>query len=385
LLNLPWKLYQAVNGIGSDNYLSQFIKKNPARIEEGTLELADWLHRLSENAQRYITHEIPYGVFSLRKINYKDDLMISEWIIGSVVILLTLYGVRQIREHRFFITAYFICTFAILLNWPELWFGPRFLFTLVPFIMLFSLAGLTEFTRQFIRNEKRRKFAHYASLAVVFIALSGFAYKGVERLNAFSKAFFIKGFKDYIEMAKWCRQHIKNPNAVIAARKPNLFHIYSDKYVVRYRLTPNKEELIEELEKSKVTHVVIEQLGYSSSSIYLNPAIQKYPYKFKKISESQNETQSGKTMLLAFRPRLGYSGDFDEDNKRKGFGKFVFENGNVYEGDWDNGVRNGTGKLLLTNGNVLEGSWENDKLVGTVKVLDPNNNFLYEVPATDLQ
>ena len=42
--------------------------------------------------------------------------------------------------------------------------------------------------------------------------------------------------------------------------------------------------------------------------------------------------------------------------------KIVYENGNVYEGKWKNGMKCGKGRLTYPNGDYFEGIWKDDKM-----------------------
>ena len=66
-----------------------------------------------------------------------------------------------------------------------------------------------------------------------------------------------------------------------------------------------------------------------------------------------------------------YEGTLNSDTpayERCGQGKMTYaDNGEVYEGEWENNKRHGNGKLLASNNTVLfEGKWENDEYCGTV-------------------
>ncbi len=52
-------------------------------------------------------------------------------------------------------------------------------------------------------------------------------------------------------------------------------------------------------------------------------------------------------------------------NCSNGNGKYVWQNGSTYEGQWKNGKREGLGKYHYSNGSVYEGQWLNDKKNGT--------------------
>lgn len=52
-----------------------------------------------------------------------------------------------------------------------------------------------------------------------------------------------------------------------------------------------------------------------------------------------------------------------KDNKKKGLGKIVYENGDVYYGDWVDDIRDGKGKLEYKNGDVYEGDFFNNEKI----------------------
>ena len=41
-----------------------------------------------------------------------------------------------------------------------------------------------------------------------------------------------------------------------------------------------------------------------------------------------------------------------------GDGKHYFNQGDIYEGNWEKFIRHGKGKQIYKNGNVYEGNWE---------------------------
>ncbi|CAL6088243.1 Conserved_hypothetical protein [Hexamita inflata] len=50
--------------------------------------------------------------------------------------------------------------------------------------------------------------------------------------------------------------------------------------------------------------------------------------------------------------------------KKMEFGTVNYANGDVYSGNWANGMRNGTGKQIFSNGDEYEGEWMNDQYHG---------------------
>ena len=61
--------------------------------------------------------------------------------------------------------------------------------------------------------------------------------------------------------------------------------------------------------------------------------------------------------------KIMYEGDYIND-KREGNGKYIWENGNYYIGQWKNSLRNGKGTMYYSNGKIKhEGDWINGEFV----------------------
>jgi hypothetical protein len=72
-----------------------------------------------------------------------------------------------------------------------------------------------------------------------------------------------------------------------------------------------------------------------------------------------------------------YVGDLNSRGERNGYGTFVADNGNEYEGEWKNDKREGHGKAKYNTGDVYIGNWVNCKRhgLGTMYI---ENGDVYE-------
>ena len=68
-----------------------------------------------------------------------------------------------------------------------------------------------------------------------------------------------------------------------------------------------------------------------------------------------------------------YEGDY-QDDKRHGHGNIRFANGHMYEGYWENDKMHGKGKYTFDDGSVYEGHLENDKIHGKGTLSWANGN-----------
>jgi hypothetical protein len=133
-------------------------------------------------------------------------------------------------------------------------------------------------------------------------------------------------YKNYFALAEWINENADDAS-ITAVRKEGLFYLFSKKNVTNDKKTLDREAQIEYLKSKNVNYIIVEQLGYSSTSKYLVPVIDRYPNKFKTIKQLQNPN----TYLMQFLPELGYSGAWKND-KRNGYGTYVWEDGRKYIG-----------------------------------------------------
>ena len=82
------------------------------------------------------------------------------------------------------------------------------------------------------------------------------------------------------------------------------------------------------------------------------------------LGEFKNNLPNGKGIKYYKNGNILYEGDW-VNGKQEGKGKVIYENEEYYIGQFKNGLRNGKGKFYYSNGNVeYEGDWSNDGFVG---------------------
>lgn len=371
-LALPWQIRS--HSLGGSSYLRQLVRKNPYRPELGELEFADWFTRIFQNMERYITREIPSGIYNFFTVNnYNDDISQQEWLVGIITASLILFGLIRLKEKGLLILFYLLSTFGILLLWPSVWTGPRFIIPLIPFLLFLLIYGVTQLFLQLIQYvfTLNHKHAFYLVLTAASFFYGFKVYQQpLDQLRSNSKTEYPANFKNYFEIAEWVQANTPD-TSVTCCRKGQLFYLHSEKKVSSFKSTLDIEDQINFLKKNGTDYVVLEQLGYSSTNKYLYPAVQRYPNKFKVIKHIKNPD----TYLLKFSPDLGYTGEW-ENNQRSGYGTFVWENGITFAGNWKNNVRNGQGTLYFSDGRQLEGSWKDDKLHGPAVIKSKEGDII---------
>lgn len=426
LLVSPWQIRS--QSLGGNSYVNQLLMKNPYRPEMGPMEISDWPQRFAMNAKRYFALEIYNGVLPFENIDYKQcvaqlkieadteetadstakaqaiafekltleekeksaaergmagskvEISTNDYILTVMLLLLMAFGLFRLKDYWILIGLYLAGTFGILFLWPEAWFGIRFMLPLVPILIMLALNGLVQLPI-ITTDLLKRKPIWILSIVLpfaVFMTLHGDYEKRVVELENRAKGVYISKFKNYFDIATWANKSIPR-DAVVSCRKPQLFYLYADRWVTGFKNTLDQEELIEGLKDDEVTHVVLDQLGYASTSRYLYPAIKKYPGKFKVIHQLKDPD----TYIMEFHYDMGYTGEWLDD-KKHGQGTYKWTNGMSYEGGWENNLRNGQGKFIWPNKQVFEGEWKNDKRNGPGKLVNPDGSWMEATWTNDI-
>jgi hypothetical protein len=98
--------------------------------------------------------------------------------------------------------------------------------------------------------------------------------------------------------------------------------------------------------------------------------------KLKKVQFSEEEdyqniplSTAAKTVIprnirIQYSLEEWYEGEIDEQYRRNGYGIYKYENDDIYEGEFYNGLRHGEGEYTYNDGSVYRGDWLKDKKHG---------------------
>ncbi len=411
---MPWQNYVSSNG--GSFYVKQLMAKNPYRMEEGNMSgFGDWSGRFFENLERYVGREIPYAVYGEKFMKYVDPktgdptpIQNSEMMLGLFVIGLALFGVFKLPKHRWLIFGIVLGTMSVVMLWPEVWFGPRFIIPMIPiitFLFIFGLYKLIELAIQKIAGERLKKVRPIILQAVIILPIIFYIGSkmtpGIDKLNEVAQHKYHPKYSNYFLLAEWVKVNTPK-DAIICCRKPAMFSFFSNRACHMYRKKENRELILENFKEMGVDYVVLDGLGYSSTGLYLQPAINKYRWKFEKAKIVGNIKKPGDprnplNYLFKFNPESGYTGEFNGDKKegqgkliyfdksvyegefknnlREGYGVYTWANGNVFSGDWKKNYRSGKGRLDLPNGDFYKGIWINDTMSGEYYYVSPSRNI----------
>ncbi len=283
----PWFIRSSKLGGGS--YMRQLKMINPYQPALGQADFGDFVNRFFNNMGRYITKELPDALFPAFEPNYQQDATSGQWLMGLLLLGIMIFGVIKLANNKWLIIGYLLGTLGILMLWPEVWIGVRFMVPAIPFFLLLTFNGIYQLVRLILKSSKE---------VVVVSVLTGiillFQFSAISAIHDEAKVRYSPGWDNYFALAKWLNQNEPN-DVVVACGKPSLFHLYANKYTTRYKFTA-PEQLIEELEKAQVDYVVIDQV-YGNTIRYLLPAVRQYPERFQQVHHLKNPD----TYLLKFK------------------------------------------------------------------------------------
>lgn len=288
---LPWILRG--QRLGGSSYLKPLVMINPYRPELGNAHLVDYFNRFFDNLTRYITREIPSVLFPFKTVNYLNKVSFPEWFIGMLLLGLMIYGLYVTRKKVLFIICYLAGTFGILLLWPEVWRGVRFVLPVAPILLFAVLSGAYALINTLFKSLNLKLKINpllFGILAVAFMP-------SVKSLHRKASNDYPANWKNYFQIARYFKKENLS-DAVVACRKPMLFYLQSGTYTTNYLYSKDPQEILDNLIKGKVSYVVLDNLGYRQTYEYLYPAINKNQNKFQVVLQLKNPD----TYLLKFSP-----------------------------------------------------------------------------------
>ncbi len=289
LAALPWIIRS--QKLGGSSYIKPLVMINPYRPELGNASFGDYFNRLLDNFSRYITREIPNAALPFYSVDYLEKISLMEWILGLTLLAISVYGFYLFWKKGLFILFYLAGTFAILLLWPEVWRGVRFVLPVTPFLLLSIIIGIYYLFNHLISNLNFR-------FNILVLALAGIAFIGpIKSLHDIAVKDHYKTWKNYFQTANYFKRE-KIQNVVVVCRKPMLYHLESGTYTVNFAYLDDEQEMLDDLKAKNASYVVLDNLGYRQTFQYLFPVIRENPDKFEIVLALQDPD----TFLFKFNP-----------------------------------------------------------------------------------
>lgn len=291
---------------GPAGYTSEFMLVDPYAPALGRAGAGDMAQRVGQNVSHYMTEHMP--VLLTGGVTNPVELL------SVAVFLLAVAGwIRRMRAPRvadLFLPLYL----GLLLIWPAVWSGERFLLPALPLILFYAAEMLNVAAR---RAVPRYAFATGAVAVALLVAaaLPGLAqaatigrqctaqYRAGDRFPCVGAV-----WDDFIEVAELTPRALPD-HAVVLSRKPRLFHAFSGLRSSIYPFTPEAAAFFAVADSIGARYVVYDWLG-GTSDAYLRPVLLQHPRAFCVMLA----TPATGTVLFGIRPgqqRLADPGEID--------------------------------------------------------------------------
>ncbi len=275
---------------GGSNYLNQLLMVNPYQPDKGMAAPGDFFERVSTNAFNYGFGVIQSVSFPLSNKWLGDFLFLD--VIGGIAVLYFIYrGLRLMHGYKKLILPFLGFTLLVILLWPDVWTGPRFIVHASPLFIFLFLAGLLELTEKYEHKFSPKKPA--GVFPVFLFALLGIIALNQERVKA--QTDYPPNWKKYFAIAKEAKR-TTDESAMFIARKPHLFYVHSQRQASNFKNTENDTLQMNFFMDIGATHVVLDNLGYGSTPRYLFPTLEKHAVCFKNVMSFPEQ----QTYLLSF-------------------------------------------------------------------------------------
>ncbi len=275
----PWMIRNHLAGING-RYVEQALMVNMFRPEEGSVTLGQFVSRFFETLWMLISKALPSMMGPYKQIDISVPATFSNAAIGIILLVIIGIGFWQFRKQKFFFYLYILASVGILCSCSWMLIsGGRYLITLVSFLEIGLVVGICAiFNWIFVKMKSQLKFS-----PLILLILCFFAFPRLKELHASAKQVFPQSFRNFFAIAKQMDTEELHKK-VVSVRKPSLFYVYSHGYVCGYAYSSDRKVVVQGLVDSKADYVVLEQLGYASTGLYLYPAIQNNPELFEVVT-----------------------------------------------------------------------------------------------------
>ena len=275
---VPWQLRGAA--LGSSGYLKPLLMVNPYQPDLGQATLADFGARVLANLGRYVTAEIPTVLVPVSQ-SLGDVLLMGA--LGISLVAAVLVGVWRLQRLRTLVAAYLVGTFGILLLWPDVWTGIRFVLGVAPLLMALALWGMWGGVEAVAAKLGRPR----PPSPLWLLPLLLLAWPPIQRLHEQAERPYPPDWDNYFRLAEWAKENTPE-GSVISVRKEEMFYLFAERPTTRFLYTTDTQAVLDGLDEAGTDYVVFASLGFGQPTAYLGPAIQSRTDRFPLIARLPN-------------------------------------------------------------------------------------------------
>ena len=267
---LPWTLRNRAVG-GGGVYLKQLIQINPYYPDQGLLDVAGFVGRLTGNGAAYLNVELPRLLWPF----FSGSGGFGP--ISVFIVLLVAYTLMQALRFRrdVLLVLYTAFTIGVALLW--FWVDARFLFGIVPLFIYFAVRAVSDLADGI--SAHGGPWTGRALRWGLLITVAWGQIPGVPRLAEYARADYPPAWSRYYQAGQWLKQHT-DEDAIVLCRKGYWMFIVSGRRCVGFPFK-DPSTIMEYMEKETVDYVVLESLGFAQTAKYLAPAVNEHMDRFR--------------------------------------------------------------------------------------------------------
>ena len=267
---LPWTLRNRAVG-GGGVYLKQLIEVNPYYPDQGLLDVAGFIGRLTGNGAAYLNVELPRLLW---------PFFSGSGGFGPVsifIVILASYTLMQALRFRrdVLLVLYTAFTIGVALLW--FWVDARFLFGVIPLFIYFAVRAVNDLADGI--SAHGGPWTGRALRWGLLITVAWGQIPGVPRLAEYARADYPPAWSRYYQAGQWLKQNT-DEDAVVLCRKGYWMYIVSGRRCVGFPFK-DPSTIMAHMEKEMVDYVVLESLGFAQTAKYLAPAVNEHMDRFK--------------------------------------------------------------------------------------------------------
>ena len=263
---------------GPSGYVSEFWLVDPYVPSLGRAGIGDMLGRIVDNSASYATVHLPILL---------TGAVAGLAVLAAILIFLLAVGgwIMRIR-HRPNVADLFVPLYlGLILVWPAVWSGERFLLPLLPLLLYYAGSAFVELAK---RALPRYGFVTggAAALLLVLMAIPGITQAA--RVGRACTALYRAGeqfpclgspvWDEFFDVAELAPEMLP-PGSSIISRKPRLFHALSGVPGRIYPFSQQPEAFFATVDSIDARYVVFDRLG-GTAEVYLEPVVVAVPEAF---------------------------------------------------------------------------------------------------------
>ncbi len=297
---LPYIIRNRVLGLNGNRYMDTIMLSNPFQPDAGTLTIGEVVHRFFETLKMLVFNAIPSTIYPYSEVNPDSpEFSFGIYLVGILVLGIMLIGYWKMGKLRWGMIGYLLGTLGLIsiFSTPS---GSRYIASVLPLFYAGLICGIWTIAVWLAGKIKwslaESKWPFALVMCLLFFSSSDSMKSEIEQ----AKQNYPLPYKEFFQISKTLKS-IAPEGTVVCSRKPQMLWLESGLPGVNYKYTKDAKELLEDLVERKVDYVVLDALGYSSTYLYLFPAVQQYPQFFQEIVTHYDDTH---TYLIRFNREL---------------------------------------------------------------------------------